>query len=120
MAKSFTDKTRIVVKSFSGATNSCMCDYIRPTLKKEPDIIILDTGTNDLKNENKDPAEIAKEITDLVYECKNESNTVMVSSIVPRSFTEESSRSERNVKKRVQREEHLLYRAQQHKCLSTS
>ena len=40
--------------------------------------------TNDLKNENKDPDEIAKEIIDLVYECKQENNTVMVSSITPR------------------------------------
>ena len=84
MAKSFTNKTRVIVKSFAGATNSCMRDYIRPTLKKEPNIIVLHTGTNDLKNENKDPDEIAKEIIDLVYECKQENNTVMVSSITPR------------------------------------
>ena len=41
MAKSFTNKTRVIVKSFAGATNSCMRDYIRATLKKEPDIIVL-------------------------------------------------------------------------------
>ena len=53
LAKSLSNKNRVVVKSFAGATTSCMHHYIKPTL--DPDILILHTGTNDLKKEDRDP-----------------------------------------------------------------
>ena len=39
---------KIFVKHFSGATTNCMEDYIKPSLRKDPNRIILHVGTNDL------------------------------------------------------------------------
>ena len=41
---------RVVVKSFAGATTSDMSHYVKPTLNKKPDQIILHAGTNDIGN----------------------------------------------------------------------
>ena len=44
-------KGRIVkVRSFPGATINDIFDYIKPLLKKAPDNVILDVGTNDAPN----------------------------------------------------------------------
>ena len=83
MSKSFQSK-KVIVKSFAGATTSCMKHYSKPTLEKSPDQIILHTGTNDLSNPEKNPLEIANEIIDLAKSCIQENNTVFVSSITPR------------------------------------
>ena len=39
---------RVVVKSFAGATTSDMSHYVKPTLDKKPNQIILHAGTNDI------------------------------------------------------------------------
>ena len=41
--------SRVFVKSFSGATTGDMGHYIKPTLERNPDHVILHVGTNDLK-----------------------------------------------------------------------
>lgn len=85
--KSWTLKEKIVnvvnvnVKCFPGATIGCMADYIRPTLKKSPNNIILHVGTNDLKTK-KTPIEIAHSTIELAKstgDCKT-----AVSSIITR------------------------------------
>ena len=40
----------VVVKSFAGAVIEDMEDYLKPVIRKEPESIILNVGTNDLKN----------------------------------------------------------------------
>ena len=47
MRDSITKGDRIYVKSFSGATISDMEDYVKPSLKYNPDLVILQIGTND-------------------------------------------------------------------------
>ena len=39
---------KIFVKHFSGATTNCMEDYMKPSLRKDPNHIILHVGTNNL------------------------------------------------------------------------
>ena len=60
-----------------------MGDYIRPSLRYNPDHIVIHCGTNDLKS-NKDAAEIANEIIELANNAKTDSNAVTVSGIIPR------------------------------------
>ena len=57
---------RVVVKSFAGATTSDMSHYVKPTLDKKPDQIILHAGTNDIGKLS--PSEIANNIVDLARE----------------------------------------------------
>ena len=59
-----------------------MESHIKPTLKNKPERIIIHCGTNDLKN-NK-PQSIADNILSLAKSSQQETNTVLVSSIVPR------------------------------------
>ena len=44
-----SNKDKVVVKSFSGATTEDMEDYGKPIILKEPENLILHVGTNDLK-----------------------------------------------------------------------
>ena len=75
---------RIFVKSFPGSTIDCMKDYIKPSLKYDPDAIIIHVGTNDLRTE-KEPTQIADEIINLALAVKTDENEVSVSAILPRN-----------------------------------
>ena len=52
--KSIANKTSrgniILVKPFLGACTKAMKHYVSPDLEKEPDLVILHTGSNDLKS----------------------------------------------------------------------
>ena len=41
----------VKIRLHSGATNIDMCDYIKPELRHQPDVVILHCGTNDISNE---------------------------------------------------------------------
>ena len=53
MRQRLHDKEKLYVKSFSGATVSCMTDYVKPTMKFNPDAVLIHCGTNDLRSEKK-------------------------------------------------------------------
>ena len=72
-----------VVKSFPGATTQDMKDYIKPTVARKPDQIILHTGTNDLKS-SQSPTEIANDIINLAKSMKSNGTEVSISSLIPR------------------------------------
>jgi len=72
---------RIYIKSFSGSTVNDMIDYARPTIRKEPDLIILHVGSNDLRSE-KTADNIASDVMKLALEMRTENNDVMISSLV--------------------------------------
>lgn len=90
---------RVVVKSFSGATTSDMSHYLKPTLTKKPDQIVLHVGTNDIGKLL--PHQIADSIVDLAREIENSSDAqVMVSELITRS-DESSSADVAEVNKRL-------------------
>ena len=65
-----------------------MADYVRPTMKRSPDLIVLHAGTNNLRNE--DPARvIAEKLMELALDMKGNENDVMVSSLITRSDDED-------------------------------
>ena len=75
---------RVVVKSFAGATTSDMSHYVKPTLDKKPDQIILHAGTNDIGKLS--PSEIADTIVDLAREIESSTDAqVIISELVTRS-----------------------------------
>ena len=82
--KDITKGDKIYIQSFKGATTECMVDYIKPSLKYYPDLIILHTGANDLRSRK--PANvIADDIINLARDIKTFSNDVVVSSIIQRN-----------------------------------
>ena len=88
MKRKLARNEKLYVKSFSGATVADMVDYSRPTVRKEPDLIVLHAGTNDLRS-NKTAENIASDIIKLALELKSEKNDVMISSLVFRDDTAE-------------------------------
>ena len=72
----------VVVKSFPGATTTCMEHYLVPSLDKKPDQVILHVGTNDLKKVDP-PKVICSRIMKLAKKC-SETSTVIVSGIIKR------------------------------------
>jgi hypothetical protein len=43
-----TGQQNVSVKSFSDATVDVMSDFLKPTLRKHPDKLIIHSGTNDM------------------------------------------------------------------------
>ena len=83
MAKKIQSNCKIYVKTFSGATVSCMEDYMKPSLRNPPDHFILHVETNDLNSE-KCAMEIAESIINLACRLKNEIHDVSVSTFILR------------------------------------
>ena len=79
-----SDTSKVVVKSFSGATTEDMEDFLKPVLRKEPEQLILHVGTNDLKTQ--DPELIFQSIVSLQRQVEESSpNTnIGISAILPR------------------------------------
>ena len=50
MKRSSQTERNVTVRAFSGATTDDIKDYCKPIAKRRPDICIVHTGTNDLKD----------------------------------------------------------------------
>ncbi|XP_057289955.1 GATA zinc finger domain-containing protein 14-like [Hydractinia symbiolongicarpus] len=79
-----TKKITFILKSFPGATTEDMYEYVKPTMKKKPDNIILHVGTNDLSR-NVAPEVIANDIINLATSLINSNMNVSVSGLTPRN-----------------------------------
>ena len=75
---------QLYVKPFNGANIEDMKDHVRATMRRNPDLIVLHAGTNDLRSE-KTANNIASDIMRLALEMKNDINDVMVSSLTYRA-----------------------------------
>ena len=58
------NRYKVKVKNHSDAKTEDICDFIRPELRKKPDMIIVYAGTNDITNNTKS-FENYKKITDI-------------------------------------------------------
>ena len=92
-------RNNVHVKCFPGATTSDMADYIRPTMRREPDVCVMHVGTNDLRSDMS-PEKIAESIMDLASKMKSAENEIIVSSL--------TSRGDRLNKKAKSVNEHLM------------
>ena len=86
---------KLYIKSFAGASVEDMTDYVRPTIRRNPDLIVLHAGTNDLRSE-RTANNIATDIMRLALEMKSDVNDVMVSSITFRADALNSKAEEVN------------------------
>ena len=64
---------------FAGAITQDMKNFNKPALARKLDVIILHTGTDDLKS-NKNPSDITNEILELAKNTKSNGIEVVVSS----------------------------------------
>ena len=65
------ENCKVFVKSFSGAKERCMEDYIQPTLRETPSHVIslVHVGTNEVTTKQ-DPQQIAESIIKLTVKIK--------------------------------------------------
>lgn len=84
MKKSVNKGDKLYVKSFPGATTNCMSDYIKPSLRYNPDLVIIHCGSNDLRSQ-KTPNIIADDIVELASKSKTETNDVVISGLIARN-----------------------------------
>ena len=89
MHKSLKRKHNITVKAFGGSTIKHMEHYSKPPLERNPELVILHIGTNDIKS-NKSPQEIATGIQNLAQNMEEEGKRkVAISSLIPRNDSQE-------------------------------
>ena len=72
------------MRHFAGAKVRCMKDHIKPTLRKKPDQIVLQVGTNDLVSDRA-PDLIAKSIVDVACSMKTENHDFTAYNIIARA-----------------------------------
>ena len=75
-------KENVIVKSYKGATIDCMRYHVQPSLKRKPDQVILQFGTNNM-NTKETAQEIADQLIDLAEDISTHPNKVVRSSILP-------------------------------------
>ena len=78
ISKKVTSDCKIFVKHFSGTTTNCMEDYMKPALRKDPNDIILQVGTNDLILD-RTLRDIATSIVNLSLHCNLDSESIVMS-----------------------------------------
>ena len=84
MKQGMSKQDKVYIKSFPGATIECMHDYIKPSLKFQPDTILLHCGTNDLRSD-KSAEEISESMIKLAKIMKTNENDIIISSLVARN-----------------------------------
>ena len=78
---SYSDnESKVFVKSISGAKTKFMKNYMVSTVELEPDAIVINCGTNDLRRQEQ-PEEITHEIANLSSSIKSNKNEVVLSGI---------------------------------------
>ena len=80
-----------------------MVDYIKPSMRNNPDLVLSHFGTNDLRSDLS-PVQIANAIIDVASKLKSDSNEVVVSLIINRGdgFNRKARSVKRNILKLCQ------------------
>lgn len=74
---------KVNIKTFPGATINDMNHYVQPTMKKQPKLVILHVGTNDVQR--KEPEEITDEMKSLCQGIVSQSlSKIAISEIIKR------------------------------------
>ena len=111
MAKRIQSNCKIYVKTFSGATVSCMGDYMKPSLGNPPDHFMLHVRMNDLSS-GKSSMEMGESIINLECRLKNEMHDVSVSTIILETDDKKLNKKEMEVNlylKEISHEKNIFF-----------
>ena len=67
----------VQIKRHGGATTLDVKDFIKPIVRRKPDLIIIHAGTNDLTDDNVNTAETLTEIFEAASDVSPETEIVM-------------------------------------------
>lgn len=82
LGNQFNDKTKVIVKPFSGAKIDAMNHHVIPSLNQKPNRVILHVGTNDIPSK-KTHHQICNDILSLALKMSDKTN-VIISGIIER------------------------------------
>ena len=74
----------VKIRCHPGATTDDIIDYVRPTARKKPDMIIIHTGTNDIQNKVNTLQKVRKVITTIKEIDVNNEIQIAFSSVIHR------------------------------------
>ena len=82
----------VAVKSFSGSKLEDMKDYLNPLIRRKPDEIMLHIGTNNLKDADMEPQNLAEGISSLALQIITNSPSMKISVSSSITLQDNSSR----------------------------
>ena len=74
----------VKIRLHSGATSIDICNYIRPELRHQPDVIILNFGINDISNEINTLKKLKKLLKEIEGYDTHKKPQVVISSLIKR------------------------------------
>ena len=74
----------VKIRCHPGTTTDDIIDYVRPTARKKPDMIIIHTGTNDIQNKVNTLQKVRKVITTIKENDVNNKIQIAFSSVIHR------------------------------------
>ena len=83
LSKKLKPKCKVMVRSFPGATTQCMNDYVKPSIRAQPDHFILHVGTNNLISDST-PTEVTRKVFDIAGRLKSDTCDVNISELITR------------------------------------
>ena len=91
----------VVVKSFAGATTGDMKHYLKPTMEKHPQQILLHVGTNDLRDQN--PNVVVDNVVELARKIESETSARIILSELVTRLDDVSSDSVKTVNQKLKK-----------------
>ena len=98
--KGLGKKHQVKVRSYGGSTTKDMIDFIKPTIRKKPDVIVMHVGTNDITS---DCATIMN-LQEIVENVKSESpeTKFVLSSVINRDDRNDIQRKVSQINKKLE------------------
>ena len=90
----------VQIKRHGGATTLDVKDFIKPIVRRKPDLIIIHAGTNDLTNEKINTAENLTEIIESAREVSPETE-IVISSVITRQDKPGMPKKVKNLNKTI-------------------
>ena len=98
--KGLGKKHQVKVRSYGGSTTKDMIDFIKPTIRKKPDVIVMHVGTNDITS---DCATIMN-LQEIVENVKSESpeTKLVLSAVINRDDRNDIQRKVSQINKKLE------------------
>ena len=92
----------VKIRPHPGATNIDMCDYIKPELRHQPDVIILHCGTNDIPNEIHRLQKLKKLLNEIEGYDTHKKPQVVISGLIKR-YDQDFNEDIKSMNEKIQR-----------------
>ena len=111
-AREISRSSSVKIRSHSGATIEDLIDYVRPTARKNPKMLVIHSGTNDITNKVNTLQKIRKVINAIKENDANDEIEIVLSSVIHRD--DQDVEDEISLLKKtcesMQRERYAFYR----------